>query len=56
MNNFRVKCLLQLQDKFLSFHPAAEELQLLIPPTFAVPEAPTADDDEEGFEMILKVF
>jgi hypothetical protein len=50
MNNFRVKCLLQLQDKFLSFHPAAEELELLIPPLFAAPEAPT-DDDEEGFEM-----
>ena len=51
MNNFRVKCLLQLQDKFLSFHPAAEELELLIPFS-AAPEAPT-DDDEEGFEMSL---
>ena len=50
MNNFRVKCLLQLQDKYLSFHPAAEELQLLIPPYAAIPEA-TTDDDEEGFEM-----
>ena len=50
MNNFRVKCLLQLQDKFLSFHPAAKELELLIPPLFAAPEGAT-DDDEEGFEM-----
>ena len=36
MNNFRLKCLLQLWDKHLSFHPAARELKKLMP----IPEEP----------------